>query len=221
MINGKSRQTVLAMALIASSMLVVSFSGCVGAMSQLMYVIKGHDVPAAYAGLEGKRVAVVCVSDASAYGPDTLTYTVSRAVGIKLSQGVKDIQLIPTSDVEGWVDENGWNELDFGALGRGIKADRVVAIEIASYSIHEGPTIYKGRADLTVTVYDLDNEAGAQVAFGFGPEDFEFPKNGRPAIQSNDRQFEAFFLARLTQYISNQFIKHDKLESFASEAMMD
>ncbi len=221
MINGKTRRIVLVMALVTSAAFVVSFSGCVGAMSQLMYVIKGHDVPAAYSGLEGKRVAVVCVSDASAYGPDELTYTVSRAIGIKLGQGVKNIQLIPTADVENWVDENGWDEMDFGALGRGVNADRVVAIEIASYSIHEGPTIYKGRSELTVTVYDLENEAGATVAFGFGPENFAFPKDGRPSIQSNDRQFEAFYLAYLTKYISNQFIKHDRLESFAADAMMD
>jgi len=58
--------------LLASALLV--FPGC-GAMAQLMYVLKGHNVPAEFQGLEGKKIAVVCVSDASAYGPDPLTYS--------------------------------------------------------------------------------------------------------------------------------------------------
>ena len=50
--------------------------GCVGFLSQMIYTLRGHAVEPAYDGLNGKRVAVVCVSDNSAYGPDTLTYTV-------------------------------------------------------------------------------------------------------------------------------------------------
>lgn len=48
-------------------------TGCVGALSQLIYTIRGHDEEPAFPELNDKRVAVVCVSDASAYGPDTLT----------------------------------------------------------------------------------------------------------------------------------------------------
>lgn len=211
-------------AFVATSLLltfaVVMFTGCIGTMAQLMYVIKGHDVPAAYNGLVGKRTAIVCVSDASAYGPDTLTNTVARAVGMKLGSTVKKIEIVPHANIEKWIDVNGWDELDFTALGKGVSAERVVAIEIASYSIHEGPTIYKGRANVTVTVYDLENKKGPTVAYTYQLQDYEFPKNGRPAIQSNDRQFEAFFLARMTRQICDQFIKHDRLATFADEAML-
>lgn len=220
MINGKNRMTFLAASFVLSTMLIVSFTGCIGAMSQLIYVIKGHNVPAAYDGLTEKRVAVVCVSDASAYGPDRLTYTVSKAVSMKLARGVKKIEVVPQAQIDNWVDQNAWDEFEFSALGKGVGANAVVAIEIASYSIHEGPTIYKGRAEVTATVYDLDAPEGSQVAFIYGPREFTFPKHGHPSIQSNDRQFESLFLARLTQDISNQFCKHDKLESFADDAIL-
>ncbi len=209
-------QVTLAFALVC----LVSFSGCVGALSQLMYVIKGHDVPAAYPGLVDKRVAVICVSDASAYGPDSLGQTVASAVSIKLAQGVKKIKLVPMAKINNWVDEYGWDELDFVTLGKGVNAERVVAIEIASYSIHEGATMYKGRANVAVTVYNLENEEGSNIDFSYGPLDYEFPKNGRPAIQTNDRQFEAFYLARLTEQISRQFMVYDKLEAFAEEGII-
>ena len=206
--------------LFLSTCVLLTCSGCVGTLAQLIYVVKGHDVPAAYNGLVGKRTAVICVSDASAYGPDTLTDTMSRALGLKLAAGVKRIEVIPHATIESWIDEHGWDEQDFGALGKGVKAERVVAVEMGSYSIHEGQTIYKGRADVTVTVYELDGQNAPQVAYVYGPQEYSFPKNGRPSIQSNDRQFEAFFLSRLTQNITDQFTKHDRYESFAEDAML-
>jgi len=219
MFNVCSRTTFLTGNLVVCMLLICGFTGCVGAMSQLLYVIKGHDVPAAYGGLAEKRVAVVCVSDASAYGPDRLTHTVSKAVSMKLARGVKKIEIVSQAQIDDWIDQNAWDQYEFSALGQGVNADAVVAIEIASYSIHEGQTIYKGRADVTVTVYDLTAPEGSQVAHVYGPREFTFPKNGHPSMQSNDRQFESLFLARLTQDISNQFCKHDRLESFAEDAI--
>jgi hypothetical protein len=219
MIKTYQRKTAQAFTGLLATALIISFSGCIGAMTQLAYVIKGYDTPAAYDGLEGKRVAVVCVSDASAYGPDPLTYTVAKALGIKLAQGVKKIEVVPHAEIENWIDQNGWDEASFSTLGAGVKADRVIAIEIGGYSIHEGSTIFKGQCELTVSVYDLEGEKGAKVAYGFGPEEYAFPKNGRPSIQSSDRQFEAFYLSRLTQRIANHFVKHDHLDSYAEDAM--
>lgn len=216
----KFSSRVLIHGLIVSYLLItiVCSTGCIGAMSQLLYVIKGHQVPAAFDGMEGKRVAVVCVSDASAYGPDTLTYTVNKAVSMKLATSVKDISVVNPNDIEQWVDAHGWDETNFVEIGKAVDADLVLAIEIGSYSIHEGATMYKGRSDITATVFDLVN--GGQVAYVHGPHHFSFPENGRPAIQTSDRQFEAVYLAKLTQHISRQFHEHDHLETIAEDASL-
>jgi hypothetical protein len=71
---------------------------------------------------------------------------------------------------------------------------------------------------VTVTVYDIEKEG--QVPYSSTPKHFVFPKHGRPAIQTTEREFEAFYLAQLTNMIANQFIVHDRLESFASDATM-
>lgn len=192
--------------------------GCVGALSQLIYTIKGHAIQPAYSGLNGKRVAVVCVSDNSAYGPDTLTYTVAQAVGILLTNGLEDdeSQIIAPAHIEDWIDNHDWNETEYVELGKGVDADMVVAIEIASYSLTEGSTIFKGRADATVTVYDIEKDG--QVPYSATPTHFVFPKHGRPAIQTNEREFEAFYLSQLTKMIANHFIVHDRLDTFARDA---
>lgn len=211
----KTRSTLIVVCLLALGLLTQL--GCIGALSQLIYTVKGHTVEAAYKGLNGKRVAVVCVSDASAYGPDTLTYTVSQAVGIQLANGLeKESQVIAPAKIEDWIDSHGWNETEYVELGKGVDADMVVAIEIASYSLTEGSTLFKGRSDVTVTVYDIEKDG--QVPYSATPEHFVFPRHGRPAIQTSEREFEAFYLAQLTNMISNHFLPHDHLESFARDA---
>ena len=203
----------LALALVV----LVASTGCIGAISQLIYVVKGTMVEPAYAGLEDSTVAVVCVSDASAYGPDMLTTTVAQAVAMKMHRTGKDINVIPATKVNDWIDRNGWDESDFVKLGEGVGAQKVVAIEIGAYSIHEGSTLYKGRTDLSVTVYDLENDG--IIDFMYGPTEYSFPKNGRPAIQTSDRQFEAFFLANLTETIAQQFCAYDRVDQVARDAM--
>lgn len=196
---------------------LLTLPGCVGFLAQMIYTIKGTQVPPDFDGLNGKRVAVVCVSDASAYGPDTLTYTVGQMVGIQLANGLDEkSQVIAPARIEDWIDKNGWTETEYVELGKGVEADMVVAIEIASYSLNEGSTLFKGRSDVTVTVYDIEKDG--QVPFSATPNHFVFPKHGRPAIQTTERQFEAFYLAQLTTMVANHFIAHDKLESFARDA---
>ncbi len=209
----------IALIAIVPMIFLTTTTGCINQMAQLLYIIKGHQVPPKFAGLEGKRVAVLCVSDASAYGPDTLTYTVSKHISVKIAQGVKEVEVVSPAKIEDWIDQNGWEELNVVPMGEAIDAEMVVVIEVASYSIHEGATIYKGRSDLSVTVYDIAKKG--QVAFVHGPEEFSFPENGRPSIQSSDRQFEAFFLARLTEHLAKLFVAYDKMESFADDAMLN
>lgn len=194
-------------------------TGCINQMAQLLYVIKGHQIPAKFQGLEGKRVAVICLSDASAYGPDTLTYTVAKHVSSKIANGLKDVDVIGQNKIENWLDQYGWDGDNVLALGEDVKADMVVVIEIGSYSIHEGATIFKGKADHSVTVYDIQKDG--RTSFAQGPDLFSFPENGRPVIQTTERQFEAFFLSRLTEHISRLFVPYDKMDAFADDAMMN
>ncbi len=213
----KSAQAWKPTALVLLSIMMVASVGCIGAAAQLIYMIKGHKTPAAFKGLEGQRVAVVCVSDASAYGPDTLTYTINKAVSVKLANSVKRITVIPPSEIENWMDRNGWGEHDFAEIGRGLKADKVLAIQVGSYSIREGQTLYKGRADLTISVYDLKKDG--QVVFAKGPQEYAFPVNGHPAIQTTDRRFEAAYLGKLTDFVAKLFYDSDALDNVAEDAM--
>lgn len=214
--NGLTRRIML---LILPLAILSTSTGCIRQMAQLLYVIKGHEVPAKYDGLGANKIAIVCVSDSTAYGPDTLTYTVSKYVSVKLAEGLKDTEIVSPAKVEDWIDVNGWESDDAVALGSDLGAEKVLVIELGSYSIHDGATLYKGYADLTCTVYDITKDG--QITFVQGPEEFTFPKNGRPSHQSSERQFESLFLARLTSHISRLFVKSDKLDNFADDAILN
>jgi hypothetical protein len=211
------RRSIWALALVVAAL---GFSaGCIPALDRIAYIIKGTDVPAPYDGLKGKRTAIVCVSEASAFGPDSLSRSVTRMVGATLLAKVKKIQVVPTLEVDKWIDENDWTGTDFIELGKGVNAERLVVIEISDYSIHEGKTLHKGRANINMTVYELDGKKGSTVGHNYQLAEYEFPKNGRPSIQSSDREFEEKFLARVCRLLTNQFFPHDKFDSFADEAM--
>lgn len=203
--------------LVVAGVMIVSSTGCIGAMAQILYVIRGHKTPAEFEGLAGKKIAVVVVSDASAYGADTLTYTVGKAISIDLANNLKKSSVVPPSRIEAWMDQNGFEESDFLEIGRGVDAEMVVAVEVGSYTIHDGATMFKGQSDLTVSVYDVKRD---QMVFSKGPREFVFPKTGRPRIQTSDRKFEQFYLARMTKHISHLFYSHDQLDSIAEEAAM-
>ena len=193
-------------------------TGCIQEMAQLLYVIKGHKIEPAFPGLKGKKVAIVCTSDAAAFGPDSLSVTMTKHIGILLATSTDKITVAAPAKVEEFMDANGWEDDSPGKLGEIVEADFVVVIDVEDYSIHEGATLYKGRSEWTASAFDVANEG--KLAFSVGPNQFTFPETGRPSIQTSEREFESFYLARLCDRISKQFVTYDKLESYAEDAII-
>jgi hypothetical protein len=195
----------------------LSSAGCMRFLAQTLYVVKGHKTPAKFEGLAGKRVAVICISDSASFGPDSVTHNIAKLISLQLGQNVKDIEIIPQNKIENWRDVDGWDNFNYVEFGRGLKADMVVAIELSSYSIAEGSTMFKGRSRVATNVYDI--EQNGKLVFTEGPEDFVFPRDGRPRIQTSERDFETKYLTRLTLHLSQFFYKHDKMDTVDNDSV--
>ena len=117
---------------------LVPTTGCVGLVANLLNVAQGNLIPAKFEGLEEHRVAVVCVSNSESFGPTTASVALARDVGKMLQQNVRKIQLIDPQTVADWIDKHGWDYLDYVALGKGVNAEMLVAIDLDSFSLHEG-----------------------------------------------------------------------------------
>ncbi len=115
------------------------------------------------------------------------------------------------------MDTNDWDESDFAEIGRGVKADMVLAIDIENFSIHESTTLLKGRAEVTITVYDMKQRN--KEVFRTTDRNFTFPtSHAIPALSASDRaNFQRMFIEQLAGHIAKNFYDYDMAEDFATD----
>jgi hypothetical protein len=194
---------------------LIPSSGCIGISAHLLYFFKGgQKIDAEYKGLHEKRVAVVCVSENASYGPNSISSMMERSVAALLR--AQKIDVIHHEEVADWIDTNDWNQMDYRDIGRGVSADRVLAIDVGGVRLHEGMTLYKGRADVVVTVYDIED--GGKVAFRKTLPEFTFPKNGaRHTTEMTENQFRQLFVTVLANHVTKYFYDYRFEDDFAND----
>ena len=188
--------------------------GCSMITTVAYLVAPEKDTPAEFKGLRGKHVAVVCkpiveleFSDASS------ARELAAMVGSQLSQNVRKARVIEQHEVARWIDENAW--VDYPTLGKALDADIVVGIDLVQFRMHEGSTLYRGRATATVRVYDV---AEKRLLFEKRLDDFTFPGDSAvPATDQSEPQFRALFLQVLSSKIARSFHAYDSRTTFAEE----
>lgn len=198
--------------------LPIGAAGC-SALSTISWVIYGdQEHPAEFPGLDGKRVAVVCISDATSYAspgspPVILASTITEILRLKLDD--ENTEIVRQDQIADWMDHNDWNSIDYREIGAGVKADMVVAIELRSYSLHVDKTLYKGRASYDVKVYDTAH-SGHVVWKTTG--EYSFPRDTAvPVTETNESTFAKQFAFRLATHISRYFYPYPMAEDFAPD----
>ncbi len=189
---------------------VAGTAGCINGLANILYAIKGEKIDPPYPHLKGKKVAIVCGGE-NGLSNDTNSMLLTRYVEERLSENVKDIQVIPQTKVDKWLTEVGRDEPDFEAIGKGVGADQVVAITLTNLSLKNGQTLFKGKADISVTVYDISK--GGTIAFRKSFPEFEFPKMDGPSIvDTTEGKFRVSFLTIVSQHIGVLFYPFDPKE---------
>jgi hypothetical protein len=215
--HGTIRSLLRHAALIALTL--TSTTGCLGTLANLVHMTTGNTVPANYTGLKGKRVAVVCVSSSESFGPSYASQALASEVGKMLKANVADVTVIPPQTIANWIDRNDWDSLNSRAVGEGVKADMVVSIDLDSFSLHDGKTLYKGRAEVNVVVYDMLN--GGIEAFAYNPPEVLFPENsGFHTTDMSEDNFRRQFLSILASRIARQFYPYDVKEDYARDTSL-
>jgi hypothetical protein len=200
------------------SCLLLPLAGCASFASHMMYWIKGNKIEARCTALEEKSVAVVCVTGekVEGIGLNNEGDNVTRLVATLLATNVKKVKVIPPEKVADWRDTNNWDEVDYRTIGRGVKADMVVAIDLSSFTLHDNSTLLRGRSNLKTTVYDINDNG--KIIFRDGPKEFVFPEgSGRHSVE-NEANFHRIYLMMLAQDVAKNFYPYDKAEDFAKDA---
>jgi hypothetical protein len=201
---------------LCAALLIPCITGCNLLLTQLSYWSGGNLIPAEYGGLEKQRVAIVCVSDNASYGVGRESEELSRAIGSILKQNVKEIELVRQDEVADWIDKNDWSEVDYREVGKGVKADRIIAIDLAGFRLYEGQSLYRGRASITVTVYDLKDE-GKEVFRRAMPE-IRFPANGvYHSSETSETAFRRSFIKVISEQVARYFYDYDMIDTYGRE----
>jgi hypothetical protein len=196
--------------------LLTTAPGC-GAIATVAYWINGPTkVTAKFAGLEKKRVAVVCLDANSLGGPGGEADAIAKTTSIALGYHVPHVTMVRPAEIADWIDSRSEDLTDYRDVGRGVKADMVVGIDLDSFSIHDGQTLLKGRAKVGVKVYDMAK--GGEVVYEVPVKEISWPENGSRSVTENEANFRTIFIHTLAQKIARDFYDYELLEDIAADA---
>ena len=197
---------------IAALMLPV-LGGC-STLLTVAYLVQPADVPAEFAGLKAKNVAIVCRPIIELEFTDAgSSRELASLVGGQIQQGVRRSKVIGQHEVARWIDENSW--VDYETVGAALAVDHVVGIDLEEFRFHEGSTLYRGRASVHVKVYDV---AEKKLVFERRIDDFAFPANSAiPATDRSEAEFRSMFLEMLSLRISRLFHAYESRDVFAED----
>ena len=197
-------------------LLAVAQSGC-NMISAAAFIVHGDNAPAEFSGLAGKRVAVVCRPTCQLQFADAVAAPeLAALVGELLAKNVKGCKIVAPSEVAKWADSNNWD--NYAEIGRAMKADVVVGIDLDDFGLYEGPTLYKGHAALNVRIYDM--HSGSRMAtWSKALPQVLWPPSAEESV--SDKPEDAFrreYLGVLSEHVGELFYEHERLKGFAVDA---
>lgn len=177
----------------------------------------GNTVEPEFKGLGNERVVVLCRPPAS---HEFRNAGAARAIGSRVSsligQHVKGVEMVSPREVDNWVDEQDWE--NFKDLGRSVKATRIIYIELDDFDLYKGKTLYQGRAEINIRVYDMED--GERLVFERQLGQVLFPRNsGIPSSDKTPQAFEAQFVGVLSTQIAEYFYRHTANADYALDSV--
>ncbi|HJS07815.1 MAG TPA: hypothetical protein VJ809_09140 [Pirellulales bacterium] len=199
--------------LVTTSALALA-AGC-SLLPTIAYIIKPEDVSAEFDGLNGKRVAVICRAASLEYADPTVARDLSVRVAALLKENGRKVAVVDERDLADWVDKHDWH--DYREVGRALKADMVVGIDLERFALSRGSTLLQGQADLRLAVYDVESgqrrwEPGRTLSV-------KFPPNS--PYSSSDRKEEDFrrqFLDVLAERVARHFYAYNSRNDVALDS---
>ncbi len=207
------RGTVLMLMLLIVALPAV---GCRNALFTATYLFKGMNVDPDFKDLKGKKVAVVCRPVVSLqYANSNVGRELAERISLLLQEQVPKIKVIDQRKIAKWTDENAWDE--YPEVGKAMKADMVVAVDLEGFSLYQGQTLYQGKANATIRVFDC-KKGGKEVFRKSIPQCAYPPSAPMPASERTEPEFRNEFVAVLANQIARHFFAHDPYADFGQDA---
>lgn len=188
---------------------LITQGGCKNLLITAAYFIKGTNDEAEFEGLKDKRVAIVCRPLVELkYNTGTATNDLANRVGQLLRQKGKRVKVVKQSQVNDWTDENPDQELE--EVGKGVRADVVLGIDIEQFSLLLGQTLYQGKSLVKLSVVNVED---GEILWEKTMRQIVWPTRGGRAAQDEPlSQFQNEYIEVLATEIGNHFYPHDHFE---------
>jgi hypothetical protein len=178
-------------------------TGC-SLVPTIAYIIKPEDTPAEFDGLSGKRVAVICRAT-------SLDYT-QPTIGREMAVHHK-IEVVDERELADWIDKHDWQ--NYAEVGRALKADMVVGIDINRFETSRGSTLLQGRADVRLSVHDIKKNL---VVWQKSPATITTPPNMLDTgSTAHEEEFRRRFISMVSDRIAHHFYDYDSRKQFAAD----
>lgn len=195
--------------------LVSANTGCVGLFANMIHAGWGNLADARFDQLPLSKVAVVCMSGPSAYGNSMAAEDIAQTVERLLSERIPEITIVNQQAIDDWKDRNDWNETDYRELADGLQVDYLIAIDLGDFTLYNGPTLYKGSADVVMKVYKTET---GEVAYESPSGKIQFPVNGGQHVADTDeRAFRAQFIQIIGGQLARHFYSYDVKEDYGRD----
>ena len=189
---------------------VVCSTGCAGAFATMSWMLGGDMIPPRSKALRGKRVALLVKSDSATFGGSGEERMLTLALTQILRKNVSGIQMIAPDRIADWRDKTDEFTPNLAKLGKAVKADIVVTVNMEGFTTEAGKTLRKGKVDWGVTVYDVHKKG--EIVYRT-KDNFSFPKNGYHITDASPYQFRRAFVQRLAVTIGRHFHPYSKYEA--------
>ena len=191
-------------------------SGCINLAANLLYAIQGDMRPAEFDGLKEKRVALICISSDGSGGESNRKLLESQ-ISALLNSNVDKIDLVRPEEVAKWLSAHSSTDNEYLDIGKGLKADFLIAVDVDNLTLKNGATLYRGQCDINVEVYDIS--AGGKIVFHKDIPEFAFPKIGGTATTDvSEAKFRSAYLMIVAQTIASTFYEVESTSDFAIDA---
>jgi hypothetical protein len=180
-------------------------------------IYQGYDEPAEWDGLQGKKVAVVCKPITSLeYSSAGVDRVLAEGICEQLKAHLKDkIHIIDQKKIAKLRDEKGME--DYVEIGKALGAEKVVGVDLESFGVQDGATLYRGRATVNIQVWDVATKESDWHKTG---EEFLYPTTCSTPMQDvHEAEFRNQFVAVLVKEISRCFYPHDPREDVGRDAL--
>ena len=196
--------------------LTATAGGCTQLLLTSLFMLSKYETPPEFTELKGKKTAVVCRPLVELqYSSSSAADQLARVTGMLLKQKGKKIEIVNPQKIESWTDEHDWD--DFAEVGKAVKADYVVGIEIEEFSLYQGQTIYQGKARVRVTVHDMQKDG--DIAFEKQlPEIVYPPSAGIPTSEKSEEEFRRQFTGIVAEQIGRVFYAYDHRDDAAMDS---